>query len=187
MARVTPRTIVSATGETVTIRSALPDDAIVLLAYVRAVAAETPFLVIEADEFNFTEEQERSWIQERMDDPGKLVLVAEIAGILLGGLGFENGPYRRIVHRGTFGISVARPWRGKGIGTALLQALLDWAEASPLIEKVGLAVSANNEGAIRLYKRLGFAEEGRRPREMKLGPRRYMDDILMYRLVKRDV
>lgn len=48
------------------------------------------------------------------------------------------------------------------------------------VEKIGLAVSADNEGAIRLYKRLGFAEEGRRPREMKLGPGQYMDDILRW-------
>jgi RimJ/RimL family protein N-acetyltransferase len=66
----------------------------------------------------------------------------------------------------------------------LLQTLIDWAEANPLIEKIGLAVFANNEAAIRLYRKLGFMEEGRRPREMKLGPGQYVDDVLMCRLVK---
>jgi RimJ/RimL family protein N-acetyltransferase len=70
-----------------------------------------------------------------------------------------------------------------GIGTALLQTLIDWAEANPLIEKIGMAVFANNERAIRLYRKLGFVEEGRRPREMKLGPGWYVDDVLMYRFV----
>jgi len=183
MACITPRTIISAAGETVTIRSAQPDDAAPLLAYVRSVAAETPFLVMEADEFNFTDEQERRWIQDHLDGPGKVALVAEVAGTLIGCLGFENGPHRRIAHRGTFGFSVAKQWRGRRIGTALLQALIEWAQASPLIEKIGLAVVAHNEGAIRLYRKLGFLEEGRRPRETRIGPGEYMDDILMYRFV----
>jgi RimJ/RimL family protein N-acetyltransferase len=45
------------------------------------------------------------------------------------------------------------------VGTALLQALLEWAESSPVIEKVCLDVFATNEPAIRLYKNLGFIEE----------------------------
>jgi RimJ/RimL family protein N-acetyltransferase len=183
MACITPRTIILATGETGTIRSPQPDDAAPLLTYVRSVAAETPYLIMEADEFNFTDDQERQWIQDHLDAPGKLALVAEVGGMVVGSLSFENGPYRRIAHRGTLGVSVAKQWRGKGIGTALLQALIDWADENPLIEKIGLAVAVNNEGAIRLYRKLGFLEEGRRPREMRIGPGQYMDDLLMYRFV----
>jgi RimJ/RimL family protein N-acetyltransferase len=185
MASITPRTIISAGGETVTIRSPHPGDAAPLLAYVQSVAAETPYLVMETDEFNLTDEQERQWIQDHFNAPGKLALVAEVTGTLIGSLSFENGPHRRIAHRGTFGFSVAKRWRGMGIGTALLQALIDWAEENPLIEKIGLAVAANNEGAIRLYSKLGFLEEGRRPREMRMGPGQYMDDLLMCRFVCR--
>jgi RimJ/RimL family protein N-acetyltransferase len=52
-----------------------------------------------------------------------------------------------------------------------------------LIEKIGLSVFATNLDAIRLYKRLGFVEEGRQPREIKLGPGEYADNVLMYRFV----
>ena len=183
MARITAQTITASTGEPVIIRSAQPDDAARLLAYVRSVAAETPFFIMEADEFNFTDQQERQWIQDHLDGPGKLALVAEASAAVVGVLSFENGPHRRIAHRGTFGFSVAQQWRGKGIGTALLETLIAWAEANPLVEKIALAVFANNEPAIRLYRKLGFVEEGRRPREMKLGPGQYEDDIMMYRFV----
>jgi RimJ/RimL family protein N-acetyltransferase len=180
-----PRTITSKAGDAVTIRSAQPADAVTLLAYIRAVAAETQFFVMEPDEFPATDEQERQWIQEHLDRPGWLVLVAEASGTIIAVLSFENGPHRRIAHRGTVGISVVKKWRGKGIGTALLQALIEWAKASPMIEKLSLAVFANNETAIRLYRRLGFVEEGRHPKEVKLGPGRYADAILMYRFVQR--
>ena len=133
------------------------------------------------DEFDRTEDQERQWIQEHIDGPGKLVVLAEVSGTVIGCLSFDNGSCRRIAHRGSLGISVRENWRGQGIGTAMLQALIDWAEANPLIEKIGLSVFANNVDAIRLYERLGFVEEGRQPREMKLGPGEYADNILMYR------
>lgn len=170
-------------GENFLIRSAQPDDAQRLLAYIRSVAAETAFFILEADEFSFTDEQERQWLQEHLDDSGKLAILAEIEETIVGFLSFENGPHKRIRHRGTFGISVEKSWRGKGIATVLLQSLIDWAAANPLIEKIGLTVHANNENAIRLYRKFGFVEEGHRPKELKLGPDFYVDDILMYRFV----
>jgi RimJ/RimL family protein N-acetyltransferase len=183
MAVVPARTVNLKSGENVVIRSAEADDAERLLAYIRSVAAETTFFVLEADEFNFSDEQERRWIQDHLDNPGRLVLAAESKRTIVGSLSFENGPHKRIRHRGTLGISVEKSWRGKGVGTALLQTVIGWAETSPLIEKVGLAVNADNENAVRLYCKFGFVEEGRRPRELKLGTGYYADDILMYRFV----
>jgi RimJ/RimL family protein N-acetyltransferase len=53
--------------------------------------------------------------------------------------------------------------------------------------ETGLAVFATNARAIGLYRKLGFVEEGRRPREVKFGADQYVDDILMYRFVKATV
>jgi RimJ/RimL family protein N-acetyltransferase len=66
----------------------------------------------------------------------------------------------------------------------MLQTLLDWAAATPTIEKVCLRCFAGNSRALSLYRRFGFAEEGRRPRAFKLGAERYDDEVLMYRFVK---
>lgn len=183
MAFYPTKTIDLSSGEKLVIRSAQPDDAERLLAYIRSVAAETTFFILQADEFNFTDEQERQWIQDHLDDPGKMAISAENDESVVGFLSFENGPHKRIRHRGTFGISVEKAWRGKGVGTALLQSLIEWGEANSLIEKIGLAVNADNKNAIRLYKKFGFIEEGRRPKELKLDPDCYTDDILMYRFV----
>ena len=64
----------------------------------------------------------------------------------------------------------------------MLRCFIEWAEASPLIEKIGLGVFATNEPAIALYRKSGFVEEGRQPREVKVGSE-YVDVILMYRFV----
>ena len=183
MSTITPNTITTPSGQPVTIRSSQPDDATQLIAFVRSVLAESPFIGLEPDEFTFTEEQERKWIQDHLDGPDKLIILAEVSGAVIGCLTFENGSFRRIAHRGSLAISIREHWRGQGIGTVMLQTLIDWAEANPLIEKIGLSVFATNVDAIRLYKRLGFLEEGCQPREIKLGSGEYTDHVLMYRFV----
>ena len=184
MASIERRALTTRTGVAFTIRTAQADDAAAILAYIRGIAQETEFFVLEPDEFPATEEKEQEWIHDHLDSPGKLLLLAEASETIIGNVSFENGSHRRIAHRGIFGLAVVEEWRGQGVGTALLRTLLEWAEANPLIEKVGLEIFATNETAIRLYKKLGFVEEGRRPKEVKFGPGRYVDTVAMHRFVK---
>ena len=135
MSSIAPQTFTTRTGQSFTIRTAQPEDAAAMLAYIRAVAGETEFFILEPDEFPETEEQERKWVQDHLDHPGQIVLLAEAAGTIIGNISFENGPHRRTAHRGTLGVAVVKAWRGQGVGTVLLQTLLDWATDDPLIEQ----------------------------------------------------
>jgi RimJ/RimL family protein N-acetyltransferase len=172
------------TGEDIALRSACIDDAQALLDHGRAIVDEGEFFVTSPDEYIFTLEQEQDWIRQYVDDPGKLLIVGEAAGQLVGVLFLESGSRRRLAHRASLHMSVKNAWRGHGVGRILLQAAIDWATASPHIEKLGLAVFATNSRAISLYRKLGFLEEGRKPREIRFGADQYVDDVLMYRLVK---
>lgn len=58
-------------------------------------------------------------------------------------------------------IAVFPEHRGKGIATALLNALLEEAGRRGG-EFLSLEVRPSNTGAVRLYEKLGFREEGRR-------------------------
>ena len=70
-----------------------------------------------------------------------------------------------------------------GIGRMLVNELLDWAEKNPFIEKVSLGVFSTNYRAISLYKSMGFKEEGRKIKEIRMNENEYIDDILMYKFV----
>jgi putative acetyltransferase len=52
-------------------------------------------------------------------------------------------------------------FRGRGVGEALMVALLDLADRWLGLTRVGLTVWAQNDRAIDLYARHGFVEEGR--------------------------
>ena len=62
-------------------------------------------------------------------------------------------------HGGVLGLGILPEHRGRGIGTALIEAALVAAKASGLT-RVELVVREGNGRAIALYERLGFAREG---------------------------
>lgn len=56
-----------------------------------------------------------------------------------------------------FDIEINPGRRGEGFGTAALLALEDWCRAND-ISTIGLHVFGHNQGAWRLYKRMGYVE-----------------------------
>jgi ribosomal protein S18 acetylase RimI-like enzyme len=64
------------------------------------------------------------------------------------------------------GMAVAREWRGRGIGSTLLAAAIEWAREHD-VHKLSLGVWAHNDAAIALYRKYGFVEEGRRVKQYR--------------------
>ena len=62
---------------------------------------------------------------------------------------------------GEIGMMVAADRRGRGVGSALVAAAIEWAQARGL-HKLTLSVFPHNEAAIALYRKFGFLEERRR-------------------------
>ena len=166
------------------LRSATSADASQLLEHVHAIFEEEEFVLSTLEDFHMTEEQEAVWLQTNLDDPCKVVIVAESESQIIGMLNFHNGARKRIAHLGEVSMSVNRAWRDQGVGRALLSTLLLWAQQQPAIEKVCLEVFATNTRAIALYQSLGFQVEGRLVKQIKLGPGMYVDTIRMGRFVK---
>ena len=98
------------------------------------------------------------------DLPGRtdFVLVAERDGRMLGNAGLHPvGHAVRRRHVAALGISVAADAQGQGVGRALMQALCDYADQWAQILRIELTVYADNERAIKLYRGMGFEQEGR--------------------------
>ncbi|WP_409273306.1 GNAT family N-acetyltransferase [Neobacillus sp. SCS-31] len=160
MAKISPKQININEGAQLLIREAAAVDAEAVLKYTQEILADTPYLMTTAEEFTQTVSQQKEWLARMAEDPNKLVIVAELNGMIIGFLDFHNGNRVRNMHQGAFGMSVKRDYRNKGVGKALLNALLEWATRNPSIEKVTLEVFADNANAIALYKKMGFEMEG---------------------------
>jgi len=135
------------------------------------------------EEFTLTEADELKVVEEHSNNPGYIYILAEQDGKLVGGLNFSNGKCRRNAHTGEFAMGVHPDFQNQGVGTLLLECLIDWAEKNSLIRKVSLGVFITNSHAIHLYKNLGFMEEGRKRKEIKLDDGEFVDLVLMCKFV----
>lgn len=97
-------------------------------------------------------------VRSELAAPGRRYVAAVDPGAgVVGYAGIALGPDAEVM---TVGVSA--PWRRRGIGAALLAALLEAARARGA-RRVFLEVRASDEGAQRLYGRAGFRAIGRRP------------------------
>jgi len=108
--------------------------------------------------------------------------VAEAQGKVIGMAGISIFSAARLRHSAGFGIMVHKEWQNKGVGTALMKAILDMADNWLMLERVELGVFADNTGAIRLYERMGFVVEGKK-RHAAIKNGEYGDEIIMARLL----
>jgi L-phenylalanine/L-methionine N-acetyltransferase len=107
-------------------------------------------------------------------------LVAEVDGRLAGFASLREGKNRQR-HTARLGIIVGREFQGRGIGRALMRALVDIADNYLKLVRVELDVVADNARAIKLYESFGFEVEGRK-RKDAIRDGEYVDCLLMARI-----
>jgi putative acetyltransferase len=114
--------------------------------------------------------------------PGSYQLVAEIDGRIVGNAGlFPAHQSPRRAHAAHLGIAVHDDYHGRGVGRALISALVDLADRWLPVTRIELTVHADNARAIALYKSLGFQVEGTY-RSYTLREGTYVDALAMARL-----
>jgi RimJ/RimL family protein N-acetyltransferase len=133
-------------GEAIEVRPAAEADRRPLALLFAAVAEERDGIAAEPPVD--VERRAASWDLDRT-----LVAVAtgEIVGVIFvleSSFGF-----------GEIGMMVAADRRRRGVGTALVAAVIDWARARGL-HKLTLSVFPHNIAAVALYRKFGFVEEG---------------------------
>jgi ribosomal protein S18 acetylase RimI-like enzyme len=108
-----------------------------------------------------------AWWAARMAEgeaPLELVVGAFDAELLLGAAGLACETRERLRHKATlFGMVVAPAARGRGVGRAIVDAVLDEARRRPALRLVQLTVSEGNAAAEALYRRCGFERFGTEP------------------------
>ncbi|MCY4072748.1 MAG: GNAT family N-acetyltransferase [Chloroflexi bacterium] len=126
------------------------------------------------DALSFSDELWQDRVKTALEREGAMALYAEVAGSLVGMAGAGWSDRRKTRHVAeVYAVYVKPNHRGKGIGAALVQGLLDELKALPQIEKVKLSVTGSNQAAVALYRRLGFEIVGNAKRALKIDERYY--------------
>ncbi len=112
----------------------------------------------------------------------QVMLVAIVNGRVVGNAGLHavsDNPRQK--HVCSLGISITHAYQGRGVGRALMNACLDFADCWANYSRVALTVHADNLRAIKLYESLGFQHEGRL-RDFSFREGGYVDALIMARL-----
>jgi ribosomal protein S18 acetylase RimI-like enzyme len=120
------------------------------------------------------EDAARIWISYAKQNG---VLTALYDGVPCGIANLYLQPFKKLAHQCLFAIIVDEAYRGKGVGTALLEGLIDLAKNRFSIEILHLEVYEGNP-AIRLYRKFGFEEYGLQRHFVK-EETRYLSKLLM--------
>jgi RimJ/RimL family protein N-acetyltransferase len=163
----------------ITIRPTQTEDAEQVTACIDSVARERRYLGCTT---GFTIDQTREFIQ-LLEDTGGVHLVAMDGETVAGWCDVSIPSYEGLTHTGTLGMGLLPAYRGQGRGTQLITNALQLAFSKGL-ERIELDVFASNTGAINLYQKIGFREEGRKREARKLDGQ--YDDILIFGLLRKN-
>ena len=156
-----------------------PDDAVELLEHLKIAGGETDNLTFGAEGLPVTVEQERQHLATQPECFP--MFAARVDGRIVGNIGLHGSTRERMKHRLSFGLSVEKAYWGKGIGSALLQTLIDFARENGFAV-ISLEVRSDNARAIALYQKFGFEKTGAFPGFMKIGGRMIDFDLMLLRL-----
>jgi RimJ/RimL family protein N-acetyltransferase len=159
------------------VRRADESDSAAIIELRRALMTETSFMLLEPGEFQESAEEEAKRIGRLNARDNCLMLLAEEDSHPIGTLTAYGGETRRMRHRATLAVGVAKAHWGKGVATALLEYALRWSREMRL-RRIELTVHTTNERAIAAYKRCGFQVEGVRQSSL-LVDGKYVDEYLM--------
>lgn len=161
------------------LRNPKPDDAVQLVEYLKATAAETDFLLKYLEEVSITAEQEKEFIESLNGSRRDLMILAEVDGEVAGNCSFSPvGEKTRVRHRCSIGIALYKKYWGLGIGRELMSLLLQSAKECGY-EQAELEVVSKNERAVALYEKIGFERVGEMPKAMKHKDGSYDSNIIM--------
>jgi len=148
-------------GREVIIREAEKEEAQLMIDFYNVVGGETDFLSFGENEFkmSFTD-YERS-LESAHAESNSIILLATLDDEIVCIASINSSQKARTKHVGTLGIVIGKPYCGFGLGRKMMDYLIEWARLNGITKKISLLTREDNYGAIELYRKVGFEEEGR--------------------------
>ena len=157
-------------------RLATVDDAAIVLECLNRVGGESDNLMFGEDGFNHLSiEDERAYI-ESMQGRSALLL-GFIGGELAAIASLEGKTRERAAHRSNLAITVRQKFWHRGVGTQMMNRLIEHAKGVG-ISVIETHVRSDNTSALSLYEKLGFERIGTYKRFFRIGDTDYDADLL---------
>ena len=142
------------------IMKAQPSDAYELLEYLKVIGSESNNLTFGPDGVLMSLEEEQEFLTSELVSESSVTLIAKRNGKIVGNARFTGCTKERTRHRDDIGISVLKSEWGNGLGSRLMESLIDFAKNIAKVEVITLEVNQTNTRAIALYEKFDFKKTG---------------------------
>lgn len=166
-------------GRSCTLRNPTAADAENIIKHMAVTSDQTDYMMRYGDEVTVEEWEEAEYLSLIEQSSNAAMICAIVEGRLVANGGFNCVADRaKCRHRAEFGISIRRAFWGLGIGTAILEGVIELAKQAGY-EQLELEVVSTNKRGLALYEKMGFEKCGTKPRAFKLRDGRYLDFTAM--------
>ncbi len=155
------KTYQTKSNQTIIIREAVPEDATQLLQLKLEYLKNTDTIPLFDYEYSNNVTEEYQLIKRYLKQPNSILLVAENEGSLVGNIDLTGSWRKKMSHTAVVGMGIHTTWQNQGVGTFLIQNVIDWSRQNTLIKIIWLEVYATNKVGIALYEKMGLKECGR--------------------------
>lgn len=100
---------------------------------------------------------------------------------IIGCAGLFISPSMRLRHSAGMGIMIHKDYQCQGVGSKLMETLIDLADNWLMLVRIELGVYPDNEKAIHLYEKFGFEVEGTKKKAV-IRNGEYIDEVMMARV-----
>ena len=168
-------------GESFILRPARAEDAEQIVANLNSTSQERSYILTEY--CGSTPDKCRIYI-EGMDRDSNLLLVAQgeegVAGTL-GVVQYFDGKREEMKHILALGLHISGFFRGKGIGTKMLEYADQWARARAF-KKITACIFTTNQRSLVLFEKAGYAQESLKRMQIRIGSS-FIDEVCMAKVL----
>lgn len=159
-------------------------DALEMTQYLNTLSNERTFVTFQGEQIDIKDEEEYlKSILVKINEKTKVYLFIVINNKIAGIAGIDLGT-RTQRHIGYLGISIAKEFRGEGIGKIFMEKIINEAiDNIKDLEIISLGLFSKNTKAYNMYKSFGFTHYGTLPQGTKLETG-YDDEMFMHKRIK---
>ncbi|MDO4571764.1 MAG: GNAT family N-acetyltransferase [Clostridia bacterium] len=166
-------------GRVLRLRPPRLEDAGLLVEFPKKIGAETDFLLCDKNGIPGLDiEGERAYIQSTLDAPNTAMFLGFIEDELAALCDVRAEGRPRVAHNAQLSVAVLEKYWHIGVGSILMETMIDFARATGVLENLWLDLRADNRRALALYERFGFQAAGRLSRRIRVRGE-YYDALIM--------
>ena len=165
------------------IREAEPGDDAELVTFLNRVSLETDFTSLDREGILLTDTEMELFLDKQARSENQITLLALLNDEIAGLVNITADQRKRVRHIGDLFIVIGKKYWNNGLGSLLLEEVVEWAQASGILRRLQLTVQTRNQAAVHLYQKNGFVIEGRPERGAYIGEGEFIDVYLMGRLI----